>query len=484
MARTGAGQRLSRRNFPYAINFPGLTSAYVSMGNNYTHARTDPFSVWGYFIARSLPDASNNSIFRKFSTTTAVGWGVFISGSAGNDTGSLQFLFGSSASARLFQSTVATIKFGVPYFYGMAYDGSEDKNGLNLILIEVGQPLTAFNAKNVAYTNAIAGTTTEANNLCLGLAAGATNRQWDGSIWGTGHANAALTIAQFQSIYYDNIMPASAQSLWLANSGAGNGTSVADEIGAITGTLVGTTTWTPKAYFQPRLTARPMTNDITFDTNSDNVSWSDNNSLDVTNFTVETWVKFTSLAGASQDIISKYDQSDAAQRSFDLFLDSSNRLLGLVQISGSPTSTTTTGAFVPVPGVWYHITFTFDGANGIIYVNGKEITRSTAAGSVDNSTAALRFGLRTNGTTQGFLGSMALCRIFGTAATAAQVQDLYFKNLTFATPIIETLMSEGSGSSLGSTGSYAVAGTMTSVGWDTDVPIKTRTGAAARTVVS
>lgn len=260
MPRTDiATPRLSVRNYPYTLNFPGTVSDYVDFGDNYSKARTDAFSVFGYFLFRSIPDAAggNATIIGKFSTATQVGWRVMLTnGIAIDQFGSLELIFGSSGSARIFVGTNAanSAKIGIPYFFAVTYSGNQNASGVTFYLVPVGTPLTAAATKNTPTTNAISGTTTSSVHLRMGITADIL-RQWNGTIQGIGIANTELSLLELQNYYYNDIYPASAQSLWMIENSAGSGSTVFDKVGAVDGTIAGSVTWGTDTNFKPRTVA-------------------------------------------------------------------------------------------------------------------------------------------------------------------------------------------------------------------------------------
>jgi|GEM_PF-5306169 len=90
--------------------------------------------------------------------------------------------------------------------------------------------------------------------------------------------------------------------------------------------------------------------------------------------TVETWVKFTSLAG-QQGLVTKYANASGALKPAYALVKTSdtdptypNRFQFL---TGNTTTTlTVTGTTVITAGVWYHVAGTYTGAQATLYVNG------------------------------------------------------------------------------------------------------------------
>jgi len=222
-----------------------------------------------------------------------------------------------------------------------------------------------------------------------------------------------------------------------------------------------------------RLAVRDMQNSIKFNSSTDEVAWVDGVHFDFTNITVETWVRFPFFDPAFRDIVIKWNAVSVPNQSFAVTLTPTGEFAFYIRVGG--TSYNIDSGIIPQLGRWYHLVSTYDGTDLKTYVNGTaEGTPVTVGGSIDTGTSELRLGNREDGSTGADM-HMSLCRIFSNAATAAQVADLYYDNQTFETPVLEALMTEGSGTSIASTGSHTSSGTMTNVDWSTASPFKPRT---------
>lgn len=237
MARTGASTRFAIRNWPYSYYCDG-TGDFASLGNNYSKLRTDAFSVGTYFRA-STWGATNMTCLRKAASSPLTGWSFHVDSTLKTPH---MYLSTSSSANRLFVGTASATPMELEkwYFIGWSYDGTSDTNGVNMVLVEVGKPLTAFATKETPITNNLTGDTSSSVDLRIGGTSDGT-RFLNGRVQGVFIANAAMTIEEFQNIYYHGIYPSSTQSLWFANESVGSGNTVLDEIGAIDGTLNGTT---------------------------------------------------------------------------------------------------------------------------------------------------------------------------------------------------------------------------------------------------
>lgn len=470
MARSTASQRVLVRNLPYSLSLDG-SGDYSDHGNNYAFERTDPFSFCGYFLATGV-GATNMSLIRKSNTavSNAQGWAAFINSA---DRLLTFFLSANSTTNRITQTIgdAHAIKLGVWYFWGISYDGSSTAAGVNFVLVPVGTSLTALAAKNAPTTDGLSLTTVNTQVLRIGASADSV-RVFNGLQQKISVFNAALTLAEFQDIYYNNKYPASLTSTWLGEDTEGAGSTISDEVGSIDGTITNAT-WSISSPFDRRLVCRNMPNSIIFDATSDNVLWADDPALEVsTAMTAEAWVTFHS----GQMFASKYGA--AGQRSWFMQRVTATGFLQCAVIIGGAAQTVTTTYFIPL-NVPFHVVLTYDNTNVIVYVDGREVGRTAATGSIDDSTAGVRLGRSIN-SADGYSGLMHLFRYWNVAATRAQIQDLYYNDKSFGSPIIEVLMSDGSGTSLTNTGSFGTAGTMTGVDWTSSAPFKTRSTASAR----
>jgi hypothetical protein len=95
-----------------------------------------------------------------------------------------------------------------------------------------------------------------------------------------------------------------------------------------------------------------------------------------------------------------------------------------LHIGGSDYIDTATGAIID--GVWTHVTGTWDGTNGKIYVNGVNQTIATTNGTLNNPTSqsAYRIGLETGGG-NAFRGELNNLSFWNNTLTATEVKELY-----------------------------------------------------------
>ena len=159
--------------------------------------------------------------------------------------------------------------------------------------------------------------------------------------------------------------------------------------------------------------------------NLDGNSWAevhDNASLDIGDFTMETWVKFNELTGTYQVIFAKDDSN--GDRSFELYLEPTEDKFGATifdannaQFNASTINTTD----------WIHIVSTFNDTtnawNG--YVNGALNKTATIAVSQNNTENPLIIGAWYTKTQFNVSGQIAQPRIYNRALTAEEVERNY-----------------------------------------------------------
>src|SRR6266496_612475 len=87
--------------------------------------------------------------------------------------------------------------------------------------------------------------------------------------------------------------------------------------------------------------------------------------------TVEAWIYPTSFAGASHEIVSKWDAASGADRSYTFKCDSSGKLYLSLSSSGtSATEIPTISTNAVALSQWSHVAGTYDGTTVRVYING------------------------------------------------------------------------------------------------------------------
>jgi hypothetical protein len=161
---------------------------------------------------------------------------------------------------------------------------------------------------------------------------------------------------------------------------------------------------------------------------------SSNSSLNVTNLTLSTWVKFNSVNSAYHTIAGKW--RIGVNQQYVLQLNSDNTI-GLFTGDGSTggAAITTSGTFTPTTGVWYHIAATVSGTTGTIYINGISKASGTVS-AIGTSSIEFTVGSKKNvgGTYAEFLdGSLDDMRLYNRALSTTEITALAAGNHTTAT---------------------------------------------------
>ncbi|MFC2058153.1 DNRLRE domain-containing protein [Chloroflexota bacterium] len=180
----------------------------------------------------------------------------------------------------------------------------------------------------------------------------------------------------------DMIIPTGSMvSYW--NFDEGSGSVAQDCAGDNDGTILGAT-WTTGV----------VGNAMSFDGDNDYVEVSDNSSLDITDdITIEAWVKFDVL-DIWHNIMSKEWASSPTNYDycwgFTINGNDNKPELDITDISGymRAFSTNTTVN----TGIWYHIAYTYDGANVRAYLNGELKSTTAYTDALVTSNDSLFFG--------------------------------------------------------------------------------------------
>lgn len=153
-----------------------------------------------------------------------------------------------------------------------------------------------------------------------------------------------------------------------------------------------------------------------FDGSGDYLTAPDNAPLQLgsSDFTIEFWVNFSSVPGASQGatLVSKFDTSNTGYEVIlfnnTLYFQAQSADIGL------------TYAWTPTAGRWYHIAWSRSGANSYGFIDGVLVASTSAAsGAISNLNQALQLGRRGDNTfyLNGYLSDVRVVK--GTAVYTA-----------------------------------------------------------------
>jgi glucose/arabinose dehydrogenase/fibronectin type 3 domain-containing protein len=189
---------------------------------------------------------------------------------------------------------------------------------------------------------------------------------------------------------------------------AGSGPSLADNSGnGNTGSISGAV-WSANGKYG---------NALSFDGANDIVTINDAASLDLTNgMTLEAWVSPAALGGTWRTVLMKEQPGQLVYAVYAS--EGSSRASGHVY-SGGDLDTRSPNT-IPL-NTWTHLAVTYDGATLRLYVNGAQVSTRAVAGSMPNSTGALRLGGNTVWA-EWFSGLIDEVRLYNRALSAPEVQ--------------------------------------------------------------
>lgn len=162
--------------------------------------------------------------------------------------------------------------------------------------------------------------------------------------------------------------------------------------------------------------------------------------LDCTSISFSCWAKFSGLSPWER----VFDFADVVQgggQNVILTINNNNQLSVCGRVNGGHFPDTYT-SIVPTLNTWYHFVVTLSGTTCIFYVNGKKTLQFTTNGEI-KSTAFTHAYLGKSNFTQDpyFNGSISDFRIYTTALSAQDVQELY--NTPVSLSNTGTLMTQG-----------------------------------------
>ena len=172
---------------------------------------------------------------------------------------------------------------------------------------------------------------------------------------------------------------------------------------------------------------------LTFARASTQYAETDSSISSLSNWTIESWVKFTTIPSANTTVSAIVTNVfNGSNINFSLTTDvdgSANKGIYVAFYNG----TWRYAAFhAPSAGVWYHYIGTYDGATIKMYVNGS-LYSSTAYVGTSSSGGKVRIARRWDDavTIGNFInGSIPIVRVYNTALTATEVLQNYTANKT------------------------------------------------------
>ncbi len=170
-----------------------------------------------------------------------------------------------------------------------------------------------------------------------------------------------------------------------------------------------------------------------FNGTSDYVEVADSNSLDLSQFTLETWIKVNSLPSAQASLISK-NPNNNNQTNYNLWVLSDGTIaLQAGNGGGSNFSAINLNSNTKVViGQWYHIVGSISGTDGTakIYINGVLDVATTVSGTAYSNNNVLSIGARKwddggSGIDNYFNGTIDEVKIYNRALSQSEVNQNY-----------------------------------------------------------
>ena len=166
-----------------------------------------------------------------------------------------------------------------------------------------------------------------------------------------------------------------------------------------------------------------------FDGTDDYVVATDSASLDITGaMTISAWIRPQVLSTAQQIVVKDKDTA-TADRSYALYINSSNKVTLFVSQTSSASIFADTASNSSITrDDWYHVEAVFTPSTSVkIYINGKLDTTNTTSipASIYSGAQNVGIGKRVSGTAQPFKGFIDDVKIYNYARTATEVAEDY-----------------------------------------------------------
>ncbi|MFT3932109.1 MAG: T9SS type A sorting domain-containing protein [Chitinophagaceae bacterium] len=287
----------------------------------------------------------------------------------------------------------------------------------HISFVKLGTAITIYINGVSAYTNASAPAVLIANTQALRIG-NRTNAGhfFNGNMDELRIWNTARTQTEIKTNMLNRNLANNATGLvayYRMNENAGTTTaSASTNTSGLTGTLVGTPTWsTSPIQFKP--------NSLSFDGVDDVVTIPYNSSLDIsTAITLEAWVYATKTTGI-QNVISKSNATTNTGYIFPRTDDGWANVNMYLFIGGAWKIVS---AAYPSMNAWHHLAATYDGATMKLYIDGILKNSVAQTGLIATNTNALSLGNQIGFSSEYFGGAADEMRIWNVARTQAQIQ--------------------------------------------------------------
>lgn len=450
-------QRLAARDFPYSNTFDGAADAIALDGSDlpiYPINGLGTYSIELWFKVTDLSLLNPNVFSESEASGSDQEWQWRF-----NANGTLELILQNDADATVYTLDTTTV-FKENKWYHIVYtDSSGDADFyVNGVLDATDFDYTPSGP--VTFDSTTLGAITRSGTGLANFFKGEITRP---VIYST-----KLTAQEVSDRFYKNTLASSAVAEYLVDEGSG--TTLADNIGDNTGTLVSSTAWSPETPHKMRKAVRDIPYSLeSLGLTTDKIKCGTDDSLSVINSdcAVFLWSKTNPVVDTSlQGLITKRTGSDPNVEWY-LYTSSGNLILGVdatpaISVSASvlPANQWALHGFTRTGDVWnYYVNGNkvYEGSNAAVTVHtGQELV-------VGNLTASLSFSIK---------GNYSIPRIWNDTLTADEVRSMYYDNIIPKTGnlVLELLMGEGSGTAVADTSGQGNNGTITKADWSPNSP--------------
>lgn len=161
-----------------------------------------------------------------------------------------------------------------------------------------------------------------------------------------------------------------------------------------------------------------------FDGSDDEIIIPDDTSLDVTNITLVSWIKWDGGNSNNARIVNKNDSSNQEVYSFakDQFVDSDDSMVLRLYIDGSFTNLDDTTV---IPSSLTQYVGTYNGSTAELYRDGSSVNSTSVSGTIDTGSATLNIGGTNGNTVDQFDGDIDEVRIYSQGKDSDWIQADY-----------------------------------------------------------
>jgi hypothetical protein len=150
-------------------------------------------------------------------------------------------------------------------------------------------------------------------------------------------------------------------------------------------------------------------------------------------FTIELWVKPTSLPLSTSARLAADSHTDADNNGFQLLMNT-NGNGGAIYFGKGTGSGNAFFSFAFSTTAWAHVVGTYDGTHMYVYVNGSQLGQAAFTGNISSSGFNISIGRNPAYNGDYFVGSVDECAAYRTALSQARIQAHYTAGTTFSGP--------------------------------------------------